>query len=516
MEKKRVNQLIRESIPFIELIAGSLFQAISYHAQTPHHFRPLWMVLGLGLWLHGGLKTRLRAVYGSRILYYIVLLIWLPGTMMRFSKTPIWGAWLALALLGLYLALYETAFIFFEKFRGNRVPFFIEIPLLVSMYWLRGHFLSGFPWGDPGPLFVFIHPFARIFSLFGNYIISALLLWTLWRLILSWKNLTQWIILSVMWGGLIVLGGFIGRLPESSKALQVGFVQPSTPLDGSVRGEWKRFMRNIELSQSILPYVDILIWSESSLPGAGFKKVYPDVQDKLSLLIGKPELVLVAGGVRVEWTSMKQRKLYNTAYVFSGRGEVLGYYDKVHLVPFGEYFPVLPYLPGIRSWIQGFLSFSSGEHIHSIKTSAGSLGISICFESIFSDISTALVQDGAEVLIVVTNDGWFGRTSGPMQHLLMTLPRAVETQRYLIFVAHNGHSALLTPEGKIELMTRLDEVGAYMVSVQFFRHKTLYMRWGKYMEGICLVVVGLGLLQEFRKRRIHTFKQMKNPETIDT
>jgi len=162
------------------------------------------------------------------------------------------------------------------------------------------------------------------------------------------------------------------------------------------------------------------------------------------LIFGSPAYIKEKNGIRY----------YNRAYLLSPTGTVSGYYDKVHLVPFGEYVPLKRFLPFVQRLVQAAGDFASGKKIEPLKLHDFSAGILICFEVIFPELARIQAKKGAKILINLTNDAWFGMTSAPYQHLCMSVFRAVENGRPLIRAANTGFSAFIGPQGKI--ITRSD------------------------------------------------------------
>jgi apolipoprotein N-acyltransferase len=140
---------------------------------------------------------------------------------------------------------------------------------------------------------------------------------------------------------------------------------------------------------------------------------------------------------------------YNRAYLISPDGTPPQHYDKVHLVPFGEYVPFKTLLSFVNRLVSAAGDFEEGEKIAPLNHEDLSIGVLICFEAIFPEIARVHTQRGANILVNITNDAWFGKTSAPYQHLAMAVFRAVENRRPLIRSANTGFSAFIGPQGKI-------------------------------------------------------------------
>ena len=190
--------------------------------------------------------------------------------------------------------------------------------------------------------------------------------------------------------------------------------------------------------------------------------------------------------------------LLNTVHYIDPDGNTAGIYNKVHLVPFGEYTPIVSYFPFLAKLTAIGADFKPGEGHRPIETDVGKIGILICFEGIFPYITNETVRQGAEVLVNLTNDAWYNRTSAPYQHFAFYIFRAIETDRYVLRSANTGISSIIDPRGRIEGKTPIftEEVlrGTYALK----NTKTFYVRHGDYFIVICLgllvvaVVGGIG------------------------
>ncbi len=141
--------------------------------------------------------------------------------------------------------------------------------------------------------------------------------------------------------------------------------------------------------------------------------------------------------------------LYNRVYLVTPQGTEFPRYDKVHLVPFGEYVPFGKYLPFLSKLVHGVGDFRPGRDAAPLRYRDLALGVLVCYEAIFPELAQERVEAGANVLINVSNDAWFGRSSAPMQHLGLAALRAVEQGRFLIRATNTGISAVIDPKGRI-------------------------------------------------------------------
>jgi apolipoprotein N-acyltransferase len=194
---------------------------------------------------------------------------------------------------------------------------------------------------------------------------------------------------------------------------------------------------------------------------------------------------------------------YNRAYLVSGRGMVAAWYDKMQLVPFGEYVPLRSLLGSIvNRVVNGFGDMFPGRTQTIFSVNGARLGTLICYESIFPNLARSAVKDGANILVNITNDAWYGESSAPYQLLAMAAMRSVETKVPMVRVANTGISAVIDPVGRITARTPLFTRGTETELVRWRPEQTLYARFGDLFAEttFALTVAGL-MLALIRGRR---------------
>jgi apolipoprotein N-acyltransferase len=191
---------------------------------------------------------------------------------------------------------------------------------------------------------------------------------------------------------------------------------------------------------------DLIVWPETATPFyfQDDAELSPRVislarETGSGLLFGSPAYMQTGGSV----------KYYNRAYLVSTGIRPLQYYDKMHLVPFGEYVPLKNFLWFVDRLVPAAGDFTPGDEINPMKHGNVSFGPLICFEAIFPELARAHAEKGAQVLINLTNDAWFGKTSAPHQHLAMAVFRTVENRMPMIRAANTGFSGFIGQQGKI-------------------------------------------------------------------
>jgi apolipoprotein N-acyltransferase len=196
-------------------------------------------------------------------------------------------------------------------------------------------------------------------------------------------------------------------------------------------------------------------------------------------------------------------KSYNSAFLIAEDGEVKGKYNKIHLVPYGEYVPLKEFFPFIEKMVVGIGDFSPGETVRVLSFSEKSFGTLICYEIIFPDLVRKFANNGANFLVNITNDAWFGKTGAPYQHLSMAVFRAIENRRFIARAANTGISAFIDSRGKIFEQTKLFTQETLTGNIYVKTQKTFYTRAGDLFAILCLGVsmffVGIAYAKKFAK-----------------
>lgn len=346
--------------------------------------------------------------------------------------------------------------------------------------WLRGHILTGFPWNLLGYALTWPLLLMQSAGLVGIYGLSVLavfifaapglLLATSVPVAQRARNRTVAAgVLFVPLAALCFWGAVRLAAPVAADVdgVRMRLVQPSIAQDEKWRPERQRefFDRHLALSATApdgsrdgLEGITHLIWAEASMPFMPLSR--PEVMTMIGDLL-PAGTQLLAGVLRIDEIG-GQRYAFNSLAVFDDEGRPLSVYDKIHLVPFGEYLPFQRTLEAIGleqlSRMRG--GFTFGPKPRTLVASAGlpRLGILICYEAIFPG---AVVQgpDRPGALVNVTNDGWFGATAGPYQHFHQSRLRAVEEGLPLVRVSNNGISAVFDPFGRVRASMPLNAVG---------------------------------------------------------
>lgn len=384
----------------------------------------------------------------------------------------------------------------------------------VVLEWVRSFIFSGFPWNLLGSALCFEPRLIQGAAYIGTYGLSLLLLLMCSGAAMLLYGLKQrrfygagvWL-LAVPLGGLLLFGLRFYHLDGAEgKPLYVRLVQPSIPQTF----KWhpalaaQNFHQYIELSRlgqkegyRALDEVDLVVWGETASPYF----LDRDAEHLEAIRAAVPLHGFLVTGMLRSGIEKGHLVPYNSLVVINHDGKIKDYYDKSHLVPFGEFLPLRQYLPDFMRPVADIVGdLGRGEKYKNIEVDGLPLmGGAICYESIFPK-EVLNPQRKPEILLVLANDGWYGISSGPYQHLAAAQLRAVEEGVTVIRSANNGISAVIAPNGRINGVIDLNQVGIADVMVKApFAYFSWYGKYGNLLPlGLILL---LGLMALASKKR---------------
>jgi apolipoprotein N-acyltransferase len=393
-----------------------------------------------------------------------------------------------MVLLGLafsvFPALFGACVALWSKALGGRAL------LLAPLAWvateiLRSHTFFEFPWCLLGYSQHAHLPFVQIASVTAVYGVSflvalagALLAYAAveTRAPLRRGALVAWpVLLLGLWGG----GSWaMSRPVAESGRIRVGLVQGGILQEDKWVPEnaWQNIGRHLLLTdQAAARGARLVVWPESSVPFRFDENAV--LADALRTTVRRRAIYLLFGN-----DDRDPAHFYVGAKLLTPEGEVAYRYHKIQLVPFGEYVPLQPLLTlGGRvaaKVVEQVADFTPGREAAVAQADGHRLGGFICYESIFPHLVRRFTVEGAELLVNMTNDAWYGRTSAPYQHLAMTVFRAVENRRYLVRAANTGITAVVDPRGRIVEKTALFDQTVLVRDVGLVSSRTFYSRYG--------------------------------------
>jgi apolipoprotein N-acyltransferase len=310
--------------------------------------------------------------------------------------------------------------------------------------------LSGFPWLTLSAAFVPWTIVALPAAYIGAYGLSGVLAFIACGAVLGRESRACAVASAV--AALLVLGlgyahlrAYTETTPPRTVAIVQGNIDQSVKWDASYQAS--TVARYVDLSRKVQITANprLIVWPETSMP------FY--FQDHTPL--GKPVLDFLAStnatlllGAPAYTRSADSYTLFNRAYLIEGNGSALTWYDKEHLVPFGEYMPLPSWLP-INKLVNGVGDFAPGHDQKPLRSGDLAMGMLVCYEAIFPGLAQERVSQGANLIVIISNDAWFGATSAPLQHLNLTALRAIEQGRWIVRSTNTGISAFIDPLGRI-------------------------------------------------------------------
>lgn len=457
------------------------------------------LVLFLALMLkEGNLKKRvfwLAYVFGFS--FYAVGFIWINNALMIDDNQFTAYVPLVFMATGLFFGLFWGIPAVISAWGRNIYSRGVLFCLMFVLFeWIRSFIFTGFPWNLLGTALSFSPFFIQGAAYIGTYGLSFILLMLLYGLAMllvgGGKRKFYCGALGFVLLPLVFLYG-VGKRYESMEVgeFTVRLVQPSIPQTFKWHPAlaYKNFREYINLSKSQpLDGVDMVVWGETASPyfldrdDEHLAEITQAISEKGFLVTGLLRAGIENGKV----------VLYNSLFVIDKAGEIKDYYDKVHLVPFGEYLPFREYLPEFMTPVANVVgNLGRGVPFKNIQVEGLPLmGGAICYESIFPK-EVVNFEQKPEILLVLANDGWYGVSAGPYQHLAAAQMRAVEEGITVIRSANTGISAVIYPNGDVLGNIGLNKVGVSDVTLpQKLAKDTFYGRYGNRI----LLVLLLGLL----------------------
>lgn len=491
---------------FSGLLLASLF--------PPFRFEVLaWVALVPLLWALEGRKAHEAFALGllTGLVSFGITIWWVKISMAAYGGLSAPLAWAITGVLAAYLALYPALFAFFMvrlRAGGSLLALFAAAPLWVSLELARAYALSGFPWALLGysqyrSLYVI-----QIADLTGVYGVSFLVVFVnaaIWHFF-RYPRRAPWAVIasaSLMAAAALGYGWLrIAEVPLEARGAPrpVGIVQGNVDQSVKWSPRWQKAIvekmgRLTKELRSRFPKngpsaPPLIVWPEAAAPF-----VYERQADRREYIrrLARETNAYLLFGVLGERDLGGTSALTNSAYLVGPGGEELGRYDKMHLLPFGEYVPLGDLLFFVRSLAPVIGTFRPGDDPTIFDAALGRFGVLICFEAIFPRVARRMRD--AQFLVNITNDAWFGQTAASEQHLAMVAFRAVEFRMPIVRAANTGISALIEPTGAIRRRSPLFEEWTRADAVSLKKGPpSAYARMGDLFAYACVFFSGAALL----------------------
>ncbi len=442
--------------------------------------------------------------------HFLLQLYWIVFVLGHYGGLPLFASIPALLLLSMYMACYFMMFgllanRFFHSFSPSLCLWLIP-SIWVALDWIRSLPESAFPWMDLGYGFAQVPLLCQSADVLGHHglTFSVLLMNTFFSLLLVPGSERRPVVrlavpLVAVLCTLVLYSGL--RWQQLEKCLQDADVMTVGIVQGNVSQEQK--WKPAEQESTVKSYVDqsrklmgskprpeLLVWPETSLP---FHPVRHPLLIPIRDLLEQEHVMLMAGAPWYEkgTSGNNQFLFYNSSVLFNSNGDIVARTSKSQLVPFGEYVPFAELIPFVAPLVEAVGNFSRGEIANPPACKKARIGVLVCFESVFADISRKWVDAGANLLVNITNDAWYGKSSAPHQSLAMTRLRAVETRRSVVRSANTGFSGFIDPMGRVFQVSSLFVPWEGSQQVQIMEGRTIFVRGGYLFAPLCFVLTGL-------------------------
>lgn len=444
---------------------------------------------------------------------HIGILYWITYVVVHYGNLPYYAGISATLLLAAYLSLYTAIFATgLVYFRGKDIPLIIVAPALwTGLEYAKSHLFTGFPWENLAYSQYLYTPLIQIADVTGIYGVSFLIVMVnviIYDLLVI-KHDRRKVIKEVIAGCVIIIITYgygmlmIQHMKKSMKhadSMDVSIIQGNIDQNLKWNSQFQKetidIYKNLSLAK-VASGLMLIVWPETATPfffqemTDMHKKVLDVAKESKSwLLFGSPSYSREEKGI----------SFFNSAFLLSPDGQICDKYDKIHLVPYGEYVPLRKLFPFISKIAVGVGDFGEGKGFYPLSIFNHKLGVLICYEGIFPEYGRSYKNAGADLLVNITNDAWFGMTSAPYQHLSMTTFRAVESRLYVVRAANTGISAVIDPTGKITTRTNLFKKISLHETIQFMNDKTFYMLYGDIFVYLCLLTIFFYILISIRRK----------------
>jgi len=463
------------------------------------------------------------------ILSYVVGIAFFPGIGnwlfhihgYRLLHHAIWDTYLAI-----YFGLFGLAFSFISK-RWGVVPSLVASPFLwVALECIRSNMgFMAFPWGLLSHSQYQYPTIIQVASLGGNYGVSFLVVWVnaaiaamifLYARPSASKFSAKHALILIAIGGVLIIsalwyGHGIVSKPMKGKEVKVSVVQGNI----AQKKKWDPTFANSIMQmyadltrEASKDRPDLIVWPEAATPRAITmdKQLYRQVKD----IGARAETYLLLGSThqdKIREKGQTRLKYANSAFLISYDGkEKDKKYDKIRLLPFGEYLPMKEIIPWSYIQIPDPGSYTSGQEFTVFECPGYRFGVTICWETIFADVVRGFVNRGAQFLVNITNEAWFGMSAAPYQFLSMNVFRAVENRVYVVRCANTGISCFIDPCGRV--VDRVKDQTGQDIFVQgvltktilAMDSKTIYTRYGDWFAWLCILVSAVAVILTCFKR----------------
>jgi apolipoprotein N-acyltransferase len=437
--------------------------------------------------------------YLCGILWYCGNCYWVYSTMKQYGGISAAGAAGLLLLfslyLGLYLGFFGLAITLLARW-SQRAALVLSPVIWVAVELARTR-ISGFPWDLLGITQVDNIPLSRVATVAGVYGVSLEIMIVNAAFaagLLVHRSRRKSLLFAAFAAAILLQVGRWTPAPKFPVARTALLVQANIPILDSA--DWTRQyftdtlaeLSKLSLNSPVGQHPSLIAWPESPAP---FYTGDPLFRTAIGQAATSSRAWVVAGSVGIENAKISPQRpteIFNSAELVSPGGEFVARYDKVHLVPFGEYVPFKDWLSFAGGLTKEVGDFSRGRSRTPLQAGDESLGVFICYESIFPNEVRQFAKNGARVLVNISNDGWYGDSGAYAQHLQQARMRAVENARWLLRTTNTGVTAAIDPYGRVTQTAPRKIRTALLVSYSLNDRTTFYTRHGDWLGYLCAII----------------------------
>jgi apolipoprotein N-acyltransferase len=449
-------------------------------------------------------KEAFKAGFFMGLVYFFGTTYWIYHSMHYYGGMGLVLSLIIVFALACYLALYPALFswIFSVRMKNSRLPSLILAPALwVSLEYLRSYFITGFPWSTLGYSqwkFLSLIQVADITGVYGVSFIVVGVNAAIADYFILKRRMREMPLFPTSYTFVTLIGFVLGLVFVFS----YGFFRMSQPIPGAplkasvVQGnidqakKWDvRFQDEVLTTYeklttgAFLENPQLIVWPESSLPFPLDERDPRLAQVKqLEAASGTP---LIVGAIREK---PEKPGAYANSAALIDAGNISYVYDKIHLVPFGEYIPMRRVLFFVNKLSDAIGQYEPGATYRRGAIKQGQFATLVCYEIVFPGLVRKFFRDGGDFIVTITNDAWFGGSSGPYQHWSMAALRAVENRKPVIRAANTGISGFFSSRGEVIKQTRLFERKTLTAQVTTDPRKTIYSRFGDLFAYVCILI----------------------------
>ena len=453
--------------------------------------------------------------YVCGILWYAGTCYWIYNTMRQYGGVNAPAAVGILILFCLYLAIYHGVFGLLIGWLAGDSPFSRRALLLAPVVWVAVELartrITGFPWDLLGTSQVDNIPLARIATVTGVYGLSFEIMvvnTALAAAFLVQREKRKMLLFAGISAAIVLQVGQLISVPTVSSDRVAVLSQANVPiLEGAdwTREYYSDTLRDLSAVSLSPPnpkqHADLIVWPESPAPFYVSDPFFRDAIGGVARQANSWVLVGSIGTRNASETPDHITRMFNSAALVKPSGEWVASYDKVHLVPFGEYVPFKRLFSFAGGLTKEVGDFSQGTSRAPLEADGSKLGVFICYESIFPDEVRQFAAQGAQVLVNISNDGWYGDSGAYAQHLKQARMRAVENSLWLLRDTNTGVTASIDPYGRVVAQVPRKIRTALPAPYALSDVTTFYTRHGDWFAYVCAIIsIGALLPLPFRKK----------------